>query len=180
MRRTAQFAFGDGQAERRLARPEEDLARAAELAKLLEQQSDDLPHPLVGIELDASVLAPAEAGRQREAKLAAAGLRVPCGEATLPEETELVLGHRAFQAEQQPVVHQARVVDAVRIDDQRAGHRAEIDQMMPVPPVARQPRRLKAEHGANGAGADLGHETLEARPGSTAQSRIGPGPRRSP
>ena len=90
----------------------------------VEDQAQRITHPLVGIELDASVLAPAEAGRQREAKRAAARLRVPCGEAALPEEAELVLGHGAFQAEQQPVVHQARVVDAVRVDDQRAGHRA--------------------------------------------------------
>ena len=120
------------------------------------------------------------ARRQREPERAAAGLAVPGGEAALPEEAELVLGHRPFQAEQQPVVHQARVVDAVRIDDQGAGQRAEVDQMVPVAPVARQPRGLEAEHRADGAGAELGDQTLEAGPGWRARSPSGRGRRRSP
>ena len=115
-----------------------------------------------GIELDPPVLAPDEARRQREAERAAAGLAVPGGETALAEEVELVFGHRALQAEQQPVVHQARVVDTVRIDDQGAGQRAEIDQMMPVAPIARQPRRLEAEHRADGTGAEFGDQALEA------------------
>ena len=34
--------------------------------------------------------------------------------------------------------------------------------MMPVAPIARQPRRLDAEHGADGTGAEFGNQALEA------------------
>jgi hypothetical protein len=112
---------------------------AAELAELGKHEPDGLLNPLVRIEFNPPVLGPDEARRQREAERAPAGLAVSCGEAALAEKVELVFGHRALQAEQQPVVHQTRVVDPVRIDHQRAGQRTEIDQMMPVAPVARQP-----------------------------------------
>src|SRR5262245_6004436 len=112
--------------------PQEDLPRAAEFLELGEGELDGTLNPLVRIQLDAPVLAPDQARRQREAERAAACLAVPGGQATLSEKAELLLGHCPLQAEQQPVVHQARVVDAVRIDDQGAGQRAEIDQMMPV------------------------------------------------
>ena len=36
--------------------------------------------------------------------------------------------------------------------------------MMPVAPVARQPRRLDAEHGADSTGAEFGNQALEAGP----------------
>ncbi len=98
-------------------------------------------------------------------------LAVPCGQAALSEKAKLVFGHRPLQAEQQSVVHQAWVVGAVRIDDQGAGQRAKVDQMMPVAPIARQPRCLEAEHGADGTGAELGHQALEARACGEAGAR---------
>jgi len=80
-------------------RPEEDLARAAEFPELLEHQPDRRLHPLVGIDLDPVVLAPAIARRQLEAQRAPTGLGVPGGEAALTQEAELVFGHRALQAQ---------------------------------------------------------------------------------
>jgi len=145
-----------------VAQPQKDLPRAAELAELGEDEPDRLLHALVGIALDPIVLAPDEARRQGEAQRATAGLAVPGGQATLAKKAELVFRHRALQAEQQPVVHQARVVDAVRIDDQGAGQRAEIDEMLPVASVARQSRRLDAIDRADGARAEFGDQSLEA------------------
>jgi hypothetical protein len=90
----------DGQLQGGIADPQEDLPRAAEFLELGEDELDGTLNPLVRIQLDAPVLAPDQARRQREAERAAAGLAVPGGEATLSEQAELVFGHRPFQAEQ--------------------------------------------------------------------------------
>ncbi len=57
----------------------------------------------------------------------------------------------------------ARIVDAVRIDDHGTDERAEIDQVVPIAAVAREPRRLDAEYSSDRAGADARNETLKAR-----------------
>jgi hypothetical protein len=88
-----------GQLQGGVADPKEDLPRAAELSELGEHEPENLLDPLVRIELDPPVLAPDEAGRQREADRAVAGLAVPCRETALSEKVELVFGHRAFQAQ---------------------------------------------------------------------------------
>jgi hypothetical protein len=149
----------------RRAQPQEDLAAAAELAELGEDQPDCLLDTLVGIHLDPVVLAPAEARRQGEAQLAPSGLRVAGGQAALSEQAEFVFRHRSLQPEQQPVVHQARIVDPFGVDHQGTGQGAEVDQMMPVPPVAGQPRGLDAVDRPHRSGADLGDQSLEAWPG---------------
>jgi hypothetical protein len=113
----------------------------------------------------------AQVGRQREAERAAAGFGVTGSEPALAQEAQLVLRHRSLQAEQQPVVHQARVVNPIGIDDQRARQAAEINQMMPVPAVARQPRRLDAVDRTDGAGAKLADQALEARTGRKTGTR---------
>ena len=160
-----------GQLKGGVADPKEDLPGTAELLELGKDEPDHLLNPLVRIELDPVVLAPDQTRRQREAERATVGLGVTCSKAPLAQKAELVLGHRSLQAEQQPVIHQARVVDPIRIDDQGAGQRAEIDQMMPVTPVARQPRRFDAEHRADGTGAEFGDQALEARARHEAGAR---------
>ncbi len=99
--------------------PQEHLPCAAQFAELGEHQADRLGDMLVGIDLDLARLAPAEAGRQHEAELAAPRLRVARREAALPHQAQLVFRHRPLQPEQQAVVDESRIVGAVRIDDQR-------------------------------------------------------------
>jgi hypothetical protein len=53
----------------------------------------------------------------------------------------------------------------------QVAHPAEIDQMMPVAPIARQPRGFDAEHRADGTGAELGDQALEAGARREAGSR---------
>jgi hypothetical protein len=64
----------------------------------------------------------------------------PFGESlqgTLAEQIQLELAHRSFQAQQPPVVDNAGIVDAVRIDDYGSHHPAKFYQMMPITPVPR-------------------------------------------
>ena len=56
------------------------------------------------------------------------------------------------------------IVDAVRVDHQGAGERAQIDEVVPIATVASEPRGLKTEDGADAASAHCGDELLEARP----------------
>jgi hypothetical protein len=52
-----------GQRQGGVAKPQEDLPRAAELPKLAEHEPDRFLDPFVGIELDPRVLAPDQPGR---------------------------------------------------------------------------------------------------------------------
>jgi hypothetical protein len=77
---------------------------------------------------------------------------------------QLGLTHRAFEAEQQPVVELAGVVDAVGVGDQGVDHAAQVQQPIPVAVVASQARGLHPEHDADPPKAYLGDQPLEARP----------------
>ncbi len=75
---------------------------------------------------------------------------------------QLGLAHRALQAEQQPVVEVAGVVEAVLIQDEGVGEGADLQQAVPVRGVARQAQDLEAEHHAHLAQSDGGDQALEA------------------
>jgi hypothetical protein len=47
---------------------------------------------------------------------------------SLSHQTQLVFRRRALQPEQQPVVNDARIIGAIRIDNQCAGKRAQINE----------------------------------------------------
>ena len=108
--------------------------------------------------------APEIAARQVEPELATFGL-VP---APLLEpgahDVQLGLAHRALEPEQQPIVVERRVIDAVAVGDQRAGQSADLEQMVPVAARSGETRDLEPEHQAHTAEPDLGHHPLEARP----------------
>ena len=82
----------------------------------------------------------------------------------LPEQRQLEFAHGALQSQQQPIVDVARIVHRLVIDQQRTGHGAQIEQVMPVPIVACQPRRFQRQHGADFATADRGQKLPEAGP----------------
>ena len=131
--------------------PEQYLSGASELLEFVEQKPDDAADALVRIDLDLADLVPAIARRQDEPQLAAQRLRIPCRNAALTKEAQLVFGHRPLQPQQQPVIDQAGIVRAVRIDHQRADEGAQIDQVMPVAPVPSEAGGLDAKHCAGQA-----------------------------
>lgn len=91
----------------------------------------------VRINLDLARFAPAQARRQHEPQFPASCLGITCGDAALTHQAKLILRHRAFQSKQQTIVDEPRIIGAIRIDDQRTRKRAKVNQMMPVPAVAR-------------------------------------------
>ncbi len=62
----------------------------------------------------------------------------------------------------------ARIVDAVLVDDQGADETAELEERVPVAPVAGQPRGLDGDHRADTPFADRRQQLLEAGPGNAA------------
>ena len=70
---------------------------------------------------------------------------------------EFCLAHDAGQTQQQAVVVGTRVVQTFAISDEHAENRAKFEQLMPVPIVAGQTRRVETDHQAGVAETDLGN-----------------------
>jgi hypothetical protein len=88
------------------------VERPAEFAELREHHANGLLNVLVRINLDLAGFAPTEARGQHKLELAAPRLRVARGPSALPHQAEFVLRHRAFQAKQQAIVDDSRIVRA--------------------------------------------------------------------
>jgi hypothetical protein len=88
---------------------------------------------------------------------------------------QLCLAHDARQPEQQSVVIQGGLIEALSIGYQYAEDRTQLQQLMPVSIVARQPRSIEAQHQAGFAEANLPDQTLKAvalRTGGTRLPKI--------
>ena len=72
-----------------------------------------------------------------------------CRLRTLAETRDFHLADRALHAQQQSVVREPGIIDRFGVDQQCADYAAKLQQGMPVPAIARQPRRLNAEDGAH-------------------------------
>jgi hypothetical protein len=82
----------------------------------------------------------------------------------LAEDAHFHLAHRALHPKHQSVVGHARIVDAVFVNNQRTHETTKFQKRMPIATVARQPRGLDREHGADVALTYCGQQFLEARP----------------
>ena len=79
--------------------------------------------------------------------------------------------HRALQPQQKAVVVPVRIVNPVRIGQQRPGQRAQLDQLVPVLARAGQPRHLQPQHQAHMPHRDLRDQPREPRPLRRARRR---------
>ena len=118
----------------------------------------------VGVEDDVAGGVVDQPDRQRHDQLAAAGLgQLPAAQPGL-DEMELSLAELAFHTEQEPVVKVARVVEAVFVADQRAGHPAQFQELVPVGGVSGQAGAFQAEHDPGPAEGHFGDQLLESFP----------------
>jgi hypothetical protein len=127
----------------------------------VEDQPDRRAHLLVGIQRHLARGAPYIAARQPDHELAARRLGTAPLQHARFKNVQLRLAHCALEPEQQAVIVGARVVDAVRIRNQRVEQGAHLEQLVPVAAGARETRHLDAQDQAHVAKADLGHKTLE-------------------
>ena len=126
---------------------------------------------LVGIQDDLAGRAADIADRQRDRQLAALGLGQLARQHPLPDQVQLCLAHRPLQPQQQPVVVDPRVVDAVRIGEQHPRQRAQLQELVPVPAGPRQARHLDPEDDARTSHRDLRDEPGKALPGIGRRGR---------
>ena len=127
----------------------------------------------IRIEAETDVPIPGVADRDRDPQLAAPRLRSCRLVHSGSDDAQLELADAALHAEQQAIVRAARIVDAVEIDDAGLDQPAQLEQMMPVAAIAREPRGIEAEHRADLAGAQRGDQAIEAGPLDGAARRCG-------
>ena len=109
-------------------------------------------------------LAPDQADRQPAAQLAAGGLVPDAAFQPGPQHVELSFGHYALHAQDEPVVEQRRMVDAVGVGDQRVADPGQVQQPVPGGVVAGQPGDLQRQDDPDLAEGDLGDHALEPVP----------------
>ena len=75
---------------------------------------------------------------------------------------EFSLAHHARQAKQQPVVIEARVMEAFAVGNKRAEVRAKLEQLMPITVIPGQAGGIPAHYQPNAGQSDFGNQVLEA------------------
>ena len=86
----------------------------------------------------------------------------------LAQYADLKLTHGPFQPQQHSVIEQTGIVNALGIDHERFCQHAEINQMVPIPIVARQPGGLQSQHRSDFAVANCGQKPGKSWPLMTA------------
>ena len=81
-----------------------------------------------------------------------------------PQNVQFGFAHGALEPEQQAVVEVRRVVHAVLVADERARHRRQLEQALPVGVVACEPRDLQTQNQSHVPKPHIGHEPLKAEP----------------
>ena len=133
-----------------VAEPQPHATGRAELGEAIEDRAHGAADGGIRVQQDLAVgLAPDEAHRQAAAQLAARGLVANAAVQAGAQHVQLRFAHRALQAQQQTIVEQRRVVHAVGVADERVGHRAQVQQPIPVGVVARHARDLQPEDDAH-------------------------------
>src|ERR1700693_5856311 len=104
-----------------------------------------LLHTTVGIDLDFAAGSPSKTDWQSELEFPAACFLANRFQRSLPQQVQLELAHRSFEAQQESIIEDARIVYAIWIDHDGAYQAAEFDEMMPVSTVTGQARSLNAK-----------------------------------
>jgi hypothetical protein len=121
------------------AEPQPDSTHRAHLSETREDAADRRHDGLVGMKADLAILlAPYESDRQSAAQLAKGGLVTNAAIETSTEHIKFGLAHGALGPEQEAVVEERRMIDAVGIADQGVRESGEIDEAVSVGIVARK------------------------------------------
>jgi hypothetical protein len=89
----------------------------------------------------------------------------------LPEQVELVFVQAALQAQKQPVIAIAWRINRFLIDQHSVDDTAHLDEMLPVPAVARKAGYFTRRDGADLAETNIGDHPVKAFPRDTAGGR---------
>ena len=150
------------QIEIMLMEPKQRLARAAQLRDLVEDERDGLLHPPVRILL-VTVAVLHEADGRGDDQFPTARLLISGRQRALAEKIKLVLVEAPLEPEEESVVPVPGRIHRLLINQHCVDHAAHLDELLPIPAVARKARDFAGAHGADLAEADLRNHPLEAR-----------------
>src|SRR5215211_6281914 len=79
------------------------------------------------------------------------------------DEMQFDLAHRPLQAEQQPVIENAWMVQTLGVADERIDDRAQVQQVIPIAIISSQPTYLDSQHQAHSTEPYVCHQPIETR-----------------
>ena len=123
-----------------------------------------MPDLLVGVQGEPVAGQPDIAGGDDREQLAFTGLVQPRLNEPLPLEVQLGLAHGPFEPQQQPIIVQARIVDAVLVGQEGVEDRAPFQEMIPVGIGPGQPANLETKEDADVIQIHLGHDPSKVVP----------------
>jgi hypothetical protein len=142
----------------------QDRRRRAQPLELGEDGPDGSLHLLIGIKLDLPFPAIDITGRESNRQLSPPGLTHPGAVQALLDGMQLHLAEGALQAQEQPVVEQARIVDGGVISDQGPAHGTQLEEPIPLGRVPGEADHLEGQDEAHLAQADRRGEIAKAIP----------------
>lgn len=145
------------------SKPQQHLPRASEFLQFGKDQLDRLLDTPIRIFLNLPSGSPAIANREHELQVPALCFLTYRFLTALPEQVEFELAHRAFEPQQESVIEQPRIIDAVGIYNQCSHQPTQFDQVMPVTTVAGQARSLDTEDCTHVSIAYLGNQSGKTR-----------------
>src|ERR1700745_985138 len=120
-----------------VAQPQPNASRRAYLGTALEDGADGCDDGLIVVKQNlAFSFAPHKAYGKSAPQFTSCSLITNPAIEPGAQHMQLGLAHRSFEAEQQTVVEQRRMIDAVSVPDQCVGQPGEIDEAVPVGVVA--------------------------------------------
>ena len=154
------------------AEPEPDAARRAEFGETLEDRADGAGDGFVGMEQNFAILfSPDEADGQSAAQFAASGFVADAAIQPGANDVQFGFAHRALEAEQQTIVEQRRMIDAIVVANESVGDAAEFEQAIPIGVVPRQARDFQTEDDSHVGQRNFAGEASE--PGSLVGAGAG-------
>src|ERR1700722_6724901 len=108
------------------------------------------------------LFSPNETDRQAAPQFAAGGFVANAAIEAGANDVQLGFAHGAFQAQQQTIVKQRRVIDSIIVADQCVGDAAEFQQAIPVGVVASQARDLQAQNDTHAGQCDFAGQASKA------------------
>jgi transposase len=153
------------------AHPQQNLSRATALPEPVEDLTDDFLNTHVRIEAETDFSMPAVSDRYCNAQFTSLCLGSLGIQHTGPQDAKLELADTSFHSQQQSIVRSTRVIHAIHVDHTRLNQSAQLEQVMPIAPIAREPRGVEAQNSPNLTGVKQRNKMFEAGSGHLATCR---------
>ncbi len=142
--------------------PEVQLADTAELLKLAKNELNSIANSRIRQLFQARIRAGVTNGDALD-QIASPSFLRQRSLCSGPEVRQLHLANLPLHPKQQSVIRIARIIDPVCIDQQRSDNAAELQQSVPVPPIACQAGSLDTKHRADPTVTQSAKQALKAR-----------------